>query len=231
MCGRVIPVMVNRAKVPAIAAAAVLLFFCGPQIPKSAKAPLSADMVSATLSKDNGSLALVLRNNSPQNLTICKKNFYTPFEFLEIRKFPDSSEAPQDKIFLPLPSRFTRPEVTLSDFITLGPGKEFALPLDLRSIRNGCALGDTVLLAASFKNVDPFLCSSLNVDKCDKATQEYCRLLHCIPRASCLYWSGDVRTPFSAVHLCTYAPPRVRKASPVVVVRRSVTHPLKRKVF
>jgi hypothetical protein len=210
--------------------AVVLLCGCRSRIPKDAH-PIYSEMLSATLVDDKGTLSIVLRNCSQTDLVVCDRNFYTPAEYLDVRKFPDTGRLPAEKVFLPV-SRVQRKEVTLSDFVPLGPGRELSLPLDLRCIRNGCALGDTVLLSVFFKNIDPFLCSNVSVDKCDKATQDYCHMLHCIPSAALRYWYGEVRTQFRAVNLCKHAPPAAAaRRAPEVVVRRSRTHPLKHKVF
>jgi hypothetical protein len=221
---RAVPALVS------LGCAVVLFGGCGSRIPKDAH-PIYPEMLSATLVDEKGTLSIVLRNCSQVELVVCDRNFYAPAEYLDVRKFPDTGRLPPEKVFAALP-RFQRKEVTLSDFVPLGPGREHSLPLDLHCIRNGCSLGDTVLLSVFFKNVDPFLCSNVSVDKCDKATQDYCRMLHCIPSAALRYWYGEVHTPFRAVNLCVHAPPAApARKSPEVVVRRSLTHPLKHKVF
>jgi hypothetical protein len=209
---------------------------CEKERPPLPKKPM-ADDVEATLSQDGGKLSLVLQNRSIKDLVVCQRNFYLSRECLDIRKYPDTSALPPEKVFAPQGGRVVRKEITLSDFQTLGPGRTLSIPVDLSCIRNGRALGDSVFLSVFFKNVDPFSCSNLNIDKCDKATQDYCRSLHCIPNASLPYWAGEIRTPYVVVSLkgCVAAASGSAGAPHrdphVTVLRRSRSHPLKHRVF
>jgi hypothetical protein len=221
-----------RTALVSLSCIALLVSACENKRPRTSQKP-PADAIDATIAEENGRLTLVLRNKSFKELVLCQKNVYTSCECLDIRKFPDTGSLPPEKVFAEQPAQSARKEITLSDFVELGPGKTVKLPVDLGCIRDGRALGDSVFLSAFFKNVDPFSCSSLNIDKCDKATQDYCRSLHCIPNASLPYWTGEVRTPYLRVNLCASASPRVgaHRRPGVTVVRRSRTHPLKHRVF
>ena len=190
--------------------------------------------ITARVEEGNRQLFLVLRNGSTCEATVCKRNFYDMIQCLDIRKFPDTAEFPREKLFGKKVPGIKRAIITLDDFVTLGMGQETRLPIDIRCIARPCRLGDTVLISVFFKNIDPHLCSKVEVNNCDKATQDYCKLLHVIPTLANRYWSGEIRTPYRPVHLCAFAPPKVvnkKRSSKVTVIRRSRTHPLKRKVF
>jgi hypothetical protein len=191
-------------------------------------------LMTARLEQGDRELYLVLRNGSACEATICKRNFYDMIQCLDIRKFPDTTEFSHEQLFGKIAPSIKRAIITLDDYVTLGIGQETSIPIDLRCIAKPCRLGDTVLISVFFKNIDPNLCSKVEVNNYDKATQDYCRLLHVIPTLANRYWSGEIRTPYKPVHLCTFAPPRKvkkQRSSKITVIRRSKTHPLKHSVF
>jgi hypothetical protein len=190
--------------------------------------------VTARLEVGDRQVFLVIRNESTCEATICKRNFYDMVECLDIRRFSDTAEFSEEKVFGKKIPGIKRTIITLDDFITLGIGKETRLPLDLRCIVAPCRLGDSVLLSVFFKNIDPYICSKVEVNNSDKATQDYCRLLHVIPTLANRYWSGEIRTPYKPVHLCAFAPPKPatrKRSTKVTVIRKSKKHPLDHKVF
>jgi hypothetical protein len=195
---------------------------------------LPALSVSAFLEEGDKQLSLALRNTSACEVTVCKRNFYDMVECLDIRKFPDTAEFSQEKVFGKQAPGIKRAIITLDDFITLGIGQVARIPLDLRCIAAPCRLGDSVLISVFFKNIDPHLCSKVEVNNYDKATQDYCRLLHVIPTLANRYWSGEIRTPYKPVHLCAFATPKpvkTKRSTRVTVIRKSRTHPLDHPVF
>jgi hypothetical protein len=195
---------------------------------------LPALFITAHLEEGDEQLLLVLRNGSTCEATVCKRNFYDMVECLDIRRFPDTAELSQEQVFGKKVPGIKRAIITLDDFITLGIGQEARIPLDIRCIAAPCRLGDTVLISVFFKNIDPHLCSKVEVNDYDKATQDYCRLLHVIPTLANRYWSGEIRTPYMPVHLCAFASPRAvkkQRSTKVTVIRKSRTHPLDHKVF
>ena len=124
--------------------------------------------------------------------------------------------------------------ITMDEFESIDTGKELRLPVDLRPVRNDAGRGAPVLIRVYFKNIDPFSCSRVDVANYDKATQNYCGLLHYVPNRELHYWAGEVRTPYLPVKLSRYVKRHkqaVKKRARAVVVRRSKTHPLKKKVF
>lgn len=190
--------------------------------------------LSASLVEEDKSVLLSLKNTAACEFSICTDNVYDAMACLDVRKYPDTSEFSTERVFGASPAAAKRPIITVSDYVSLLPGQEVRVPVNLRCIPDGCRLGDTVFISVYFKNIDPLLCSKVEVAKYDKATQDYCKRLHFIPNKSLVYWAGEVRTPCLAVHLCTYAPPRPKahKApKKEVVLRRSRSHPLKHKVF
>ncbi|MBN1129118.1 MAG: hypothetical protein JXA71_09030 [Chitinispirillaceae bacterium] len=207
------------------------LFLLGCDAPPEEKMPLT---LTARLVEENGVCNLVVRNDSKGELTVCKRNFYDAVSCLDVRRFPDTAEFGTEQVFgrNALPAK--REIITLDDYCRLAPGQEARVPLDLRPIAAHCRLGDTVYLAAFYKNIDPALCSRVQVHGLDKAVQDYCRLLHVIPTLDNHYWSGEIRTPYLPVNLCKYAPKKSavqRRSSKARVIRRSKTHPLDRPVF
>jgi hypothetical protein len=206
----------------------LVLLGCGkPEVQK----PLL--IFTARLAEGNGLLNLVLHNESACEATICRRNFYDMVECLDVRRFPDTAEFSPEQVFGKKSPGIKRSIITLDDYLKIGTGQEITLPLDLRCIAAPCKLGDSVFVSVFFKNIDPTLCSKVEVGSYDKATQDYCRLLHVIPTLANNYWSGEIRTSYY-VHLCTYAPPKSstkRRSSKVTVIRRSTSHPLDHKVF
>jgi hypothetical protein len=191
-------------------------------------------VLTARLAEENNLLNLVLRNGSECELTICKHNFYDAVACLDVRHYPDTSEFMTERVFGKNVPAIKQRIITLDDFCKLPTGQETRIPLDLRCIAAHCRLGDTVFIAAFFKNIDPSLCSKVLVVNYDKATQDYCKLLHVIPTLENNYWSGEVKTGYLPVKLCKYAPPKSKKKrgkSKVRVLRRSRTHPLNHQVF
>ena len=191
--------------------------------------------ISAELAEEDGQVLIVLRNTTFCEFSVCTDNAYDAMACLDVRKYPDTAEFPAERVFGASPTPPKRKIITVSDYTSLMPGQEVKVPVNMRCIPNGCRLGDSVLVSVYFKNVDPLSCSKVEVGRCDKATQDYCKRVHFVPNSTLTYWAGEVRTPYRTLRLCTYAPPRpkarTRKASKEVVVRRSRTHPLKHKVF
>jgi hypothetical protein len=202
---------------------------CGKPVEKPPLLLLRADLL-----EEGKQLFLVLRNESTRDITVCKRNFYDNIECLDIRRFPDTAEFTDEQLFGKRITRTERPIITLEDFIKLDIAQEARLPIDLGCIPNGCKIGDSVFISVFFKNIDPGLCSKVEVGSCDKATQDYCKLLHVIPTLDNTYWSGEVRTTYHRLNLCTFIPKKKVKRSRktrVRVLRRSKTHPLDHKVF
>jgi hypothetical protein len=100
------------------------------------------------------------------------------------------------------PCVIKRKNVTMSDFVSLPPDQEVRLPVDLRCVKNGCFLGDTVFISVRFMNIDPFICSRIEVKKYKPEIQEYCELFHFVPNKSLNYWSGEIKTPYFPFSLC-----------------------------
>jgi hypothetical protein len=210
----------------------LVLLFCYGCVKQQEKCPTLS--VTASLEEGDNQLFLALRNTSACEITVCKRNFYDMVECIDIRRFPDTAEFSQEQIFGKQAPGIKRAIITLDDFTTLGLGQVTRIPLDLRGIAAPCKLGDTVFISAFFKNIDPYLCSKVDVNNSDKATQDYCRLLHVIPTLANHYWSGEIRTPYKPVHLCAFARPKAankKRSAKVTVIRRSRTHPLNHKVF
>ena len=193
--------------------------------------PPAPKKIGARLMEEGSRLMLVLHNYSVGPATICRANVYDAAASLDIRRYPDTGELPPEKVFGTRATAPKGPIITVSDFVTLAPGQEIRVPVDLSGILNGCKLGDSVFVSVFFKNIDPFICSKVEVEKSDKATQDYCRLLHCVPMLSCSYWAGEVRTPYYCVGLCVYAPPKARQRPREVIVRMSRAHPIRHRVF
>jgi hypothetical protein len=190
--------------------------------------------VTARLREEGGRLFLVLRNNADSALVICKRNFYDPIQCLDIRKMSDTTEYSTEFLFGGVQSGVIRTIITMDEFVSLDTGGEMRLPVDLRPVRKDAGAGRPVLLRVYFKNIDPFACSRVDVANYDKATQNYCKLMHFIPNRRLNYWVGEVRTLYLPVNLSRYVQRHkqaVKKRSRAVVVRRSRTHPLKKKVF
>ncbi|MBN2036011.1 MAG: hypothetical protein JW768_04645 [Chitinispirillaceae bacterium] len=208
-----------------------VLLFAGCSKP-AVKPPLL--VLRAHIEEEGKNLFLVLHNESTRDITICTRNFYDKIECLDIRAFPDTAEIPDERLFGKGVQRTTQDIITLDDFIRLDIGQETRIPVDLSGIYRGCKLGDSVFISVFFKNIDPVLCSKVEVENHDKATQDYCKLLHVIPTRANTYWSGEVRTPYYRINPCAFAPKKTYKkqrTSKVRVLRKSKTHPLKHKVF
>ena len=204
-----------------------LLAGCGGSGKKTCVPAISADLV-----EENGQAFVSLRNTSLCEFSICTDNAYDDAASLDVRRYPDTAELPSERVFGASPQPQKRGIITVSDYVSMAPGQEIRVPVNLRCIPDGCRLGDTVFVSVYFKNVDPIACSKVAVGKLDKATQDYGKRLHFVPNTTLTYWAGEVRTPYRALRLCTYAPPRPKvRASRVTVLRQSRTHPLKHKVF
>jgi hypothetical protein len=190
--------------------------------------------ITANLIEEEKQLFLVLHNNSDTAFVICKRNFYDPIQCLDIRRLPDTIEFPTEELFGGVLSGVVRSIVTLDDFATLDTGQTMRLPVDLRPVKKDVAPGQMVLARVYFKNIDPFFCSRVDVAKYDKSIQNYCKLMHYVPNRTLRYWVGEVRTPYIPLNLSVYVQRHqqtVRKKYAPVVVRRSRTHPLTKKVF
>jgi hypothetical protein len=171
----------------------LLLFACGVKTPP--KEPLG---ISALLMEADGRLFLVLHNNSGMELTLCRRNFYLPLDYLDIKRYPDTTEFTFERVFGKKPCVVKRKNVTASDFVSLPPDNDLRLPVDLRCVHDVKALGDTVLVSVRFMNIDPFVCSRVEVKKYRPEIQEYCELLHFVPNKDLKYWEGEVKTPYYA---------------------------------
>jgi hypothetical protein len=190
--------------------------------------------ITAQLLEENGQLFLVLRNNADSAFVICKRNFYDPIQCLDIKHISDTTGYSTDLLFGGVQSGVIRPIITMDEFVSLDTGREMRLPVDLRPVRKDVGAGHPVLISVYFKNIDPFACSRVDVAGYDKATQNYCTLMHYVPNRSWRYWIGEVRTPYLPVNLSRYVQRHkqiIKKRSQAVVVRRSRTHPLRHKVF
>jgi hypothetical protein len=212
----------------ATAACAFLFVSCG----KEGKERLPP--ITASLVEENRQLFLVLRNNSDSTFVICKRNFYDPIQCLDIRKKTDTAEYSTEFLFGGVQSGVIRTIITVDEFEQLDTGREMRIPVDLRPVRKDAGAGGPVLIGVYFKNIDPFSCSRVDVSNYDKMTQNYCKLMHYVPNRKLNYWVGEVRTPYLPVNLGRYVlrhQQAVKKRSKAVVVRRSRTHPLKKKVF
>ncbi|MBN2189042.1 MAG: hypothetical protein JW699_06280 [Chitinispirillaceae bacterium] len=190
--------------------------------------------VTARLVEEKGRLHLVLRNNADSSLVICKRNFYDPIQCLDIRRTSDTTEYSTEFLFGGVQSGVIRAIITMDEFVSLDTAQELRLPVDLRPVRKDAGAGRPVLIRVFFKNIDPFACSRVDVANYDKATQNYCKLMHYVPNRRLNYWAGEVRTPYLPVNLSRYIQRHkqaVKKRSRTVVVRRSRTHPLRKKVF
>lgn len=172
------------------ASGVMLLAGCGksnPRLPES---------IFAELKEERGQLLLVLHNTSGRELMVCKRNFYLPTDYIDIRHYPDTMELPFEKIFGKKPCVIKRKTVTVSDFVALPADEEVRLPVDLRCVRIGRSFGDTVYIAVRFMNIDPFICSRVEVKKYKPEIQSYCELLHYVPDKELNYWVGEVKTPY-----------------------------------
>lgn len=208
-------------------AVTVICFSC--KVKKEKLPPITANLV-----EESKQLFLVLRNNSDSSYVICKRNFYDPIQCLDIRKTSDTTEYSTEFLFGGVRSGVIRTIITIDEFESLDTGKEMRIPVDLRPVRKDAGAGRPVLIGVYFKNIDPFACSRVDVSSYDKATQNYCKLMHYIPNRNWHYWTGEVRTPYLPVNLSRYVQRQkqaVKKRSQTVVIRRSRTHPLKKKVF
>jgi hypothetical protein len=207
---------------------AVVFVACG-KVKKDLLPPITARLV-----EENRQLVLVLRNNSDSAFVICKRNFYDPIQCLDIRKLSDTTEYSTEFLFGGVQSGVIRTIITMDEFETLDTGREMRLPVDLRPVRKDAGAGRPVLISVYFKNIDPFSCSRVDVSSYDKMTQNYCKLMHYVPNRTLRYWTGEVRTAYLPVNLGRYMLHRqqvIKKRTQAVVVRRSRTHPLRRKVF
>ena len=157
--------------------------------------------ISARLLEEQGRLLLVLHNISGKELMLCRRNFYLPLEYIDIKHYPDTAQQSFEQVFGKKPCIVKRKNVTLSDFVLLPPDREVRLPVDLRCVNKGCSLGDTVLISVRFMNIDPFICSRIEVKKYKPEIQEYCELFHYVPNKNLFYWVGEVKTPFYAYAL------------------------------
>jgi hypothetical protein len=190
--------------------------------------------VTARLVEEPGHLYIVLRNNSDSAFVICTRNFYDPIQCLDIRGLPDTTEFPTEILFGGVLGGVVRSIVTVDDFVTLDTGQEMRLPVDMRPVKKDMAPGRKVLMRVYFKNIDPFCCSRVDVANFDKSIQNYCKLMHYVPNRKLRYWVGEVRTPYSGINLGAYVrrhQQQVRKKSEPVLIRRSWSHPLTKKVF
>jgi hypothetical protein len=172
-------------------------------IPGCGKTPPQEPLgITVELADDQGQLLLVVHNCSGKELMFCRRNFYLPLDYIDIRHYPDTAALPFEKIFGKKPCVVKRKDVTVSDFVALPPNEAVRLPVDLRCVRNGCSLGDTVFIAVRFMNVDPFICSRLEIKKFKADIQHYCELFHYIPNKDANYWVGEVKTPYFAYSFC-----------------------------
>jgi hypothetical protein len=69
-------------------------------------------------------------------------------------------------------------------------------------VKKGCAFGDTVFIAVRFRNIDPFVCSRIEVKKYEEEIQKYCELFRYIPDKGLNYWEGEVKTPYFEYSFC-----------------------------
>jgi hypothetical protein len=210
---------------------AAFLFLCFSCEKEKADRPPA---VAATLVEEKGRLYLVLRNIADTALVICTRNFYDPIQCLDIKRMSDTTEYSTAVLIGGAHAVARRTIITRDEFVSLDTARELRLRVDMRYVRRDAGAGRPVLVRVYFKNIDPFNCSRVNIGSHDKATQNYCRLMHYVPSGTHNYWVGEVRTDYLAVKLGRYVK-RYRKAakkrSREVVVRRSRTHPLKKKVF
>jgi hypothetical protein len=211
--------------------AAVLCVSCGGK--KERLPPITAQLI-----EENRQLFLVLRNHADSALVICTRNFYDPIQCLDIRNISDTTGYSTDLLFGGVQAGVVRTIITMDEFVSLDTGRELRLPVDLRPVRKNPAAGRPVLISVYFKNIDPFACSRVDVSSYDKATQNYCTLMHYVPNRSWRYWIGEVRTPYLPVNLSYFVQQQqkkkilaIKKRTRAVVVRRSRTHPLNHKVF
>lgn len=158
--------------------------------------------ITAYLTEERGRLLLVLHNISGKEFQVCKRNFYLPLDYIDIKRFPDTTEFTFSRIFGKKPCVIKRKNVTMSDFVSLPPDQEIRLPVDLRCVNKGCSLGDTVLISVRFMNIDPFICSRLEVKKYKPEIQEYCELFHFVPNKNENYWSGEIKTRYVPYSFC-----------------------------
>jgi hypothetical protein len=190
--------------------------------------------LTAALSEERGRLYLVLRNVSDSALVVCKRNFYDPVQCLDIRKLSDTTEYSAELLFGGVRSGGIRTIITMDEFVNIDTAQELRLPVDLREARRDVGNGRPVLIRVYFRNIDPFACSRVESGNYDKAVQNYCKLMHYVPNRSNHYWVGEVRSSYLPVKLGRYVYKQrqaVKKRSKTVVLRRSRTHPLKKKVF
>jgi hypothetical protein len=152
--------------------------------------------LTANLTEERGRLILVLKNISGKEQMLCRRNFYLPLDYIDIKRYPDTTELTFERIFGKKPCVVKRKNVTMSDFVSLPPNQEARLPVDLRCVNRSSSLGDTVLVSVKFMNVDPFICSRIEVKKYKPEVQEYCELFHYVPDKALHYWSGEVKTPY-----------------------------------
>lgn len=152
--------------------------------------------LTAYLTEEHGRLLLVLKNISGKEQMLCRRNFYLPPEYIDIKHYPDTTALTFEQIFGKKPSIIKRKNVTMSDFVLLPVDQEVRLPVDLRCVSRNSSLGDTVFISVRFMNIDPFICSRLEVKKYKPDIQEYCELFHYVPDKALNYWTGEVKTPY-----------------------------------
>jgi len=170
----------------------LLLSGCGHTHPQEPYA------LTARLAEERGRLILVLKNISGKEQMICRRNFYLPLDYIDIKHYPDTTELTFERVFGKKPCVVKRKNVTMSDFVSLPPDQEMRLPVDLRCVNRSSSMGDTVLVSVRFMNIDPFICSRIEVKKYKPEIQEYCELFHYVPDKALHYWTGEVKTPYFA---------------------------------
>ncbi|MGA2505935.1 MAG: hypothetical protein ABSF80_00470 [Chitinispirillaceae bacterium] len=223
-------IYMNGIRILVLMAISCLLLFisCG----KEKKEPVPP--MTARLIEENHQLFIVLHNSSDSALVICRRNFYDPIQCLDVRKAADTSEFSTDLLFGGVQSGVIRSIITLDDFVSLDTGAEVRLPVDLRPVRKDAGAGRPVLIRVYFKNIDPLSCSKVDVTRFDKMIQNYCTLMHYVPNPKLHYWIGEVRTPYCPVNLAYYVVRQqqiVKKRAQPVMIRKSRTHPLTKRVF
>jgi hypothetical protein len=219
---------IMRILVLAVISCLFLFISCAKE-KKAFKPPMTAKLV-----EENHQLFIVLRNNSDSAVVVCKRNFYDPIQCLDVRNASDTSEFSTELLFGGVQSGVIRTIITMDDFVPLDTGKEMRLPIDLRPVRKDVGWGRPVLIRVYFKNIDPLSCSKVEVTNFDKMIQNYCTLMHYVPNPKLHYWIGEVRTPYCPVNLAYYVVRQqqiVKKRAQPVMVRRSRTHPLTKRVF
>jgi hypothetical protein len=173
-------------------AVVMLLTRCGKTHPQEPFA------LTAHLMEERGRLLLILKNISGNEQMLCRRNFYLPLDYIDIKHYPDTTELTFERIFGKKPCIVKRKSVTMSDFVSLPPNQEVRLPVDLRCVSRNSSLNDTVFISVKFMNIDPFICSRIEVKKYRPEVQEYCELFHYVPDKAQHYWNGEVKTPYFA---------------------------------